>query len=208
MASGARRDQKASRCPAAHRVGVPAEAQTSHAENAASRAPPGRRELRAPRGAPFPGPAQSCPAPQPRSPAVPQAAARPLHDPGTAHWNQAAAARGPSPGGEGRDSPSGTGPRLTMAEEPRARPQPGVTRRRQRPLSWWRQLGAPPRSQGGLGGGHWRLASTWRAGRCLLDPLHPDSEPCLRFWVGPLSLSHFASGPSLPRSPWHPSPDR
>lgn len=32
--------------------------------------------------------------------------------------------------------PGCEGPKLTMAEEPRARPQPRVTRRRQRPLSW------------------------------------------------------------------------
>lgn len=198
MASVARRDQKASRCPVAHRVGGPSGGRDLPRRECCVAGAPGQA------GAPGPhSPAL------PRSPAAPQAAARPLHHPGAARWNRAAAARGPSPGGEGRGSPTGTGPRLTMAEEPRARPQPGVTRRRQRPLSWWRQLGAPPRSQGGLGGGHWWLASTWRAGRCRLDrPLHPDSDPCLRFWAGPLRLSHFASGPSLPWSPWHPSPDR
>lgn len=63
MASQARWDQKASRCPAAHRVGVPAEAQTFNAENAASRAPrAGGRS--GPPGAPLP--------PGPPSPALPR----------------------------------------------------------------------------------------------------------------------------------------
>ncbi|KAF3826978.1 hypothetical protein GH733_002464 [Mirounga leonina] len=58
---------------------------------------PGRRALRAPRGSSSPGPAQSCPAPQPRRP-QPGLSATPAPPAGTERWPRG----GSAPAGKGR----------------------------------------------------------------------------------------------------------
>lgn len=93
--------------------------------------PPGSgRASRLPQGSPSRGPAQPCPARQPRRPR-PGLSATPAPPAQTSGRPRGDTAR------EGKGLVAGQRrPQLTMAEEPRARPQPRVTRRRQRPLSW------------------------------------------------------------------------